>query len=352
MNRRPRSIGLMGCGTVADYGHIPAIQRTDGLSLHAVYDPSADALERMQETYGIPEAFTDAGMFFDSGIEAVTIASPVPCHKENVLDAAGCGLPILCEKPLAMDRSEAAEMIVATDAAGVSLYTAFCYRFSPCALKIQELLASKAIGDVRSLRLIYNWHCHGKFVTDASGNPTIQARREGQMLEGGPLLSCGTHQIDLAMFWLDSDVIRFDGHGAWVDEYEAPDHVWLHMDHANGAHTMVEMSYSYHQTSKNPAFEFVYELIGTDGVIRYDREASSFRMDNASGTTDFEYCPEKSFEGMYAERVHALDSGRSDLLASADDGMRVVDIARKTIDAAIENRRTSRMRSDPPEADG
>ena len=108
-----------------------------------------------------------------------------------------------------MDRCEAAEMVAATDAAGVSLYTAFCYRFSPCVLKIRELLASKAIGDVRSLRLIYNWNCHGKFDTDASGNPTIQTRREDQMLEGGPLLSCGTHQIDLAMFWLDSEVVRW-----------------------------------------------------------------------------------------------------------------------------------------------
>ena len=174
MTGQPRRIGLMGCGTVADYGHIPAIQRTDGLSLHAIYDPSADALERTQKSHGIPEAFTDAGMFFDSGIEAVAIASPAPCHKENVLDAARCGLPIPCEKPLAMDRGEAAEMVAATDAAGVSLYTAFCYRFSPCVLMIRELLASKAIGDVRSLRLIYNWNCHGKFDTDASGNPKIQ----------------------------------------------------------------------------------------------------------------------------------------------------------------------------------
>lgn len=282
----------MGCGTVAHYGHIPAIQKTDGLSLHAIYDPSADAIERMQETYGVPEAFTDAGMFFDSGIEAVTVTSPAPCHKENVMDAARCGLPILCEKPLAMDRGEAADMIAATDAAGVSLYTAFCYRFSPCALKIRELVASKAIGDVRSLRLIYNWNCHGKFVTDSSENRTIQARREGQMLEGGPMLSCGTHQIDLAMFWLGSD------------------------------------------------------------VIRYDREAGSFRMDNASGTTEFEFHPVKSFDGMYAEWVHALDSGCSDVLAGADDGMRVTDIAREAIDAAIRNRGTSRMQTIPTPAAG
>ena len=70
-------------------------------------------------------------------------------------------------------------------------------------------------------------------------------------------------------FWgsFDLAVTRFSGHGAWVDEYQAPDHMWLHMDHANGAHTMVEMSYSYHHTSKKALSEFVYELIGTEGVI-------------------------------------------------------------------------------------
>ena len=83
MTGQPRRIGLMGCGTVADYGHIPAIQRTDGLSLHAIYHPSADALERTQKPHGIPEAFTDAGMFFDSGIEAVAIASPTPATKKT-----------------------------------------------------------------------------------------------------------------------------------------------------------------------------------------------------------------------------------------------------------------------------
>lgn len=69
------------------------------------------------------------------------------------------------------------------------------------------------------------------------------------------MVDCGTHQIDLASFWLDSDVVQYDAHGAWVDDYDAPDHIWLHMDHANGAHAMVEMNYSYHHTSKNRPVE-------------------------------------------------------------------------------------------------
>jgi predicted dehydrogenase len=299
-------------------------------------------LARAQEKYGIPQAFAGLDAFFASGVEAISVTSPAPCHKENVLEAAQCQLDVLCEKPLAMDGDEAQVMISAMEAAGASLYTAFCYRFSPSALKIRELVRAKAIGETRSLRLIYNWGLHGKYVTDDAGRRVIQKRREGRMLEGGPMVDCGTHQIDLALFWLGSPVVRFSSHGAWVDEYEAPDHMWLHMDHANGAHTMVEMSYSYHHTSRHATSEFVYELIGTEGVIRYDRGAQRFTMENVSGSHEFEYHPEKSFAGMYAEWARALAAGRSDLLTSAQDGMRVVEIARAATDAAMETRQARR----------
>jgi predicted dehydrogenase len=89
--------------------------------------------------------------------------------------------------------------------AKLPLYAGFCYRFSPCALKIRELVKKKAIGDVRSLRLIYNWDCHGKYELDGKGRKVNQKRREARMFEGGPVVDCGTHQIDLAMFWLNSE---------------------------------------------------------------------------------------------------------------------------------------------------
>jgi len=331
-------VGLMGCGMVANYGHLPVIKATEGLILYSIYDPNKENLARAKEKYDVPHAFSDDADFFASGIEAVSITSPAPCHKQNVLDAAARSLPVLCEKPLAMNADEGKEMIDAMKNANASIFTAFCYRFSPSALKIRELVREKAIGEVRSLRLIYNWDLHGKFRTDSEGKQIIQKRREGRMLEGGPMVDCGTHQIDLARFWLGSEVIDFSSHGAWVDEYEAPDHMWLHMDHANGAHTMIEMSYSYHHTAKNRRKEFVYELIGTEGVIRYDAETRTFRMENISGTHDFPFHDVKSFEGMYAEWANALKTGHSELLTSAEDGMIVTDIARRATDTAISNR--------------
>ena len=83
-----RKIGLMGCGMVAGYGHIPALLEVPDLRLHALFDPEPENLRKAQEKFGVPEAFTDPEAFFRSGIEAVSITSPAPCHRQNVLDVA------------------------------------------------------------------------------------------------------------------------------------------------------------------------------------------------------------------------------------------------------------------------
>lgn len=333
-----RKIGLMGCGVVAGYGHAPAILEVEELKLHALYDPVEANRRELQKRFQVPHAFATEEAFFDSGIEAVTITSPAPCHRDNVLACARRHLPVLCEKPLAMNAAEAGEMIGAMREAGVPMYTGFCYRFSPSALKIRELARAGAIGEVRSVRLIYNWNMGGKFTKTPGGGRVLQPRREGRMLEGGPMVDCGTHQIDLALFWLGSPVVRSSAHGAWVDEYEAPDHMWLHLDHASGAHTVVEISYSYGHSAKNKCAEFVYELIGSRGVLRYDRERRSFVLENEEGRQELPFHPEKNFRGMYEEWARALRTGHSELLNKGGEGLLVAELARSATESVIQSR--------------
>jgi predicted dehydrogenase len=149
------------------------------------------------------------------------------------------------------------------------------------------------------------------------------------MIEGGPMVDCGVHQIDLARWWLGSEVKRSSAAGAWVDEHEAPDHMYLHLDHDTGAHTMVEISYSYGHTSKDQRCEFVYELIGTEGVLRYDRQGRIFELVGRGGTQHLYWTEEKNFEGMYAEFVRALQTGTPGDMPTARDGLVATRIARQ-----------------------
>ena len=331
-------IGLMGCGTVAGYGHLPALRDCPGLELHSLYDPDEGRLRQNQERFGVANASSDVDAFFASGIDAVSITSPAPCHLKNLMEAARHGKHVLCEKPLAMTEAEAEEMIDTARRAGILLFTGFTARFSPVSLQIRKLLAGNAIGDVRSLRLVYIWGCHGKYETGPDGQPREQARRAGRMLEGGPLVDCGVHDIDLARWWLGSEVARWSAAGAWVDEYEAPDHIYLHMDHENGAHTLVEISYSYCHTAAEPVYHLTYELIGTDGVISYRMEQGLLEIRTREGTRQMEFGEGKNFDGMYAAFARALAGGASDELPTGADGLAATRIARQATEDVIARR--------------
>ncbi|HEY3332928.1 MAG TPA: Gfo/Idh/MocA family oxidoreductase [Capsulimonadaceae bacterium] len=331
-------IGLIGCGAVADYAHIPAIKGTQGFDLTSIFDVSLANAHRLAKKHHIEHVFDNVDRFFESGIDAVVITSSAPAHKQNVLDAARYKKPVLCEKPLALTNADSQVMIAAMKEAGVPLYTAFCYRFSPSAMKIRELVQAGVIGDVRSLRLIYDWDLHGRYEIADDGKKVLSKRRVGRMLEGGPMIDCGTHQIDLAQWWLQSDVVHTTGVGAWVDDYEAPDHMYLHMDHAGGQHTMVEISFSYGAHVKDPCPVFCYELIGTDGVIRYDRGFRSFEVRTPNNMWHEEWHEEKNFPGMYAEFAKALATGEPGDLATAETGRIVAQIAERGTAQAIANR--------------
>lgn len=333
-----KSIGLLGAGTVARYGHLPAIAATAGLKLASIFEPNPAGHESLRQQYPGTRIFTDSAAFFASGIDAVSITSPAPAHLQNVLDAVRYGKPILCEKPLAMNDAETQTMMAAAAAAKVPLFTAFCLRFSPVALLIKKWAEEKAIGKLCALRLIYNWDCHGRFETLPDGRIVPQARRVGRMLEGGPMVDCGTHDIDLARFWTGSEIVRQHAHGIWVEDFEAPDHMVLHLDHACGAHTMVEISYSYTATAKEPLAEFTYQLIGTDGLIRYQRDSNIFELRTAKGTERHECGYEKNFASMYEHFATFLHTGNPGALPSAHDGYIATHIARTATDQAIADR--------------
>jgi len=335
--KRPR-VGLMGCGTVGMYGHLPALAAAAGLELAALFDPDSTRLKAAQDEFAVPHAFTDVEPFFTSDLDAVVIASPAGAHLQNVRDAARHARHVLCEKPLALTETDAEHMIDEMESARRMLFTCFVYRFSPVALEIKRLIQDGTIGRAASLRLVYNWDCHGKYEMDGAGHRVIQKRREDRMLEGGPMMDCGVHQIDLARWWLGSEVVHQHAHAAWADEYEAPDHVYLHLDHASGAHTMVEMSYSHGHTAAEPISHFCYEIIGTDGLIRYDRERQLFEVRNPAGTRALPWDHEKNFAGTCAAFARALETGEPGDLATGDDGLIATRIARIATEQVIADR--------------
>jgi predicted dehydrogenase len=335
-------IGVIGCGEVANFGHLPAIVSDPAFHLTALFDPNEERLATTAGKFGNPPTFKDLPSFYRTGLDAVLVASPAPTHREQVLFAATQNVHVLCEKPIADDEADAREMAQVMAATGKIFTIGFCYRFSPVAQQIKEWVRQSVIGNVRTLRLTYIWNLHGRYEPGPDGKWIESPRWRGRMLEGGPMVDCGVHCIDLARMWLEDDPVRVSGEGAWVADYEAPDHVWLHMDHAGGAHTAVEMSFTYGHTAREPINFFSYHLIGDGGVIRYNRDGYILEARNGEGTLRVPGASEKSFPGMYAEFARAIQTGDVTKLPTAEDGIIATQIAWEATDQARSRRQANR----------
>ncbi len=329
-------LGLMGCGIVAEFRHLPAIAMLEGIEKIALFSPTLKSAEKLRNQFGFFDAFDDEEKFWNMGLDLVVIASPPWAHLDNIRAAAAHGVDVICEKPLALTDEDCELILKLVQESGIRLYMTYCYRFSSVSRKIKQLIDTKAIGDLRALRFVFNWACRGKYSDTES--LTLNPRRENRMTEGGPLVDCGVHQIDLARFWSGSEPVAWCGHGAWVDDHKAPDHMWVHMDHANGVHTMAECSFSYGHTTQDPPLFFSYDIIGTEGFIRYDKAHQTFQIHNKNGVEKFPFEEEKDFLAMYKAILQDRDGQGSEPLPSCEDGLIATRIARTATEQAMQKR--------------
>ena len=205
-------IGLMGCGSVADFGHLPAIKSTSDLEIVALFDPIVGRAESYAEKFG-GKPFTDEAVFFGEKLDAVVIASPLFTHHDNVMLCSEHGVHVLCEKPIATNEDEAADMIAVMEDAGKGFFVGMVYRFSPVALQLKQWIEQGIVGKVKHIRMIYLWNLHGQWVQDGAGVWIESPMWRGRMMEGGPLVDCGVHQIDLIRWMTGLEIKSWEGFG-------------------------------------------------------------------------------------------------------------------------------------------
>ena len=124
----------------------------------------------------------------DPAVQAVYIANPHPGHLEWTLRAAAAGKHILCEKPLALNRADAARMVAAARQHRVFLMEAFMYRCHPQTDRLAELVAGGAIGELRAI--------HANFTVPFPFDPAH--RLFAKELGGGAILDLGCYPVSFS----------------------------------------------------------------------------------------------------------------------------------------------------------
>ncbi len=141
--------------------------------------------------------------------DVVIVCSTDATHHDYIIRALEAGCDVITEKPLTIDAPRCAAILEAVRRTGRRVRVAFNYRWGPYRTKVRELIATGAIGRVRSVNLEY--------LLDTSHGADYFRRWHSNMAEsGGLFVHKATHHFDLVNWWLDAIPAQVFAHGDLV----------------------------------------------------------------------------------------------------------------------------------------
>ncbi len=248
--------GVIGCGGIADRRTLPGMMDAKNAELVAVMDTNLSAAELCKEKYNAKYAFDNVEeLLAIDEIQAVYIASPVFCHKEQAAAAADAGKHILIEKPVGLTAEEAEEIAAYCDKKGVKLGVGFMMRYHAYHQKIKEIIKSGKIGEIVSARAQFTcWYPEMENVW----------RQNRQLSGGGAMLDMGIHAIDLIRYISGLEIAETSGFiGNQVFKYNVDDAGVGIYKMENGALCVVEAAFNIPDDVSVSRLEFY----GTKGSI-------------------------------------------------------------------------------------
>ncbi len=194
-NRALSSIGgaVIGSGFIGTV-HIEALRRI-GVQVRGLLGSSPERGAESAARIGLPRAYESLEQLLeDPGVEVVHVTSPNSEHFPQVRQILAAGRNVICEKPLAMDAQQSAELVGLARSAGTVAAVNFNIRFYPLN---QHLRAAVAAGDLGEPRLITGRYFQDWLLLDTDWNWRLEPGHGGALRAVGDI---GSHWLDLTSF--------------------------------------------------------------------------------------------------------------------------------------------------------
>ncbi|MBK5431583.1 Gfo/Idh/MocA family protein [Bacillus sp. TH25] len=203
-------VGVIGCGSIAQYRHLPEYEANPYVQIVAVCDSNKKRAKEVANKYGV-NMYTDYNELINcEELDAVSVCTPNDLHASISIVALQSGIHVLCEKPMATSKKDAEMMIEATEKSGKKLMIGHNQRFVTSHQKAKQLIKNGEIGKIYSFRTAFghsgpeNWSVDGK--------ESWFFKKDEAFL--GAMGDLGVHKADLIRYILNEEITEV---GAFVE---------------------------------------------------------------------------------------------------------------------------------------
>jgi len=291
--------GVIGASGIAHRRTIPeGIIPANNATLLAVMGTSEERTKAVAEEYDVKWYLREQKLLNDEEIQAVYVATPTHLHAQQTIDALRAGKHVLCEKPMAMNLSEAEQMIAEAEKHNRKLAIGYMMRFHAWHQKLKHMIDSGELGKlVMGRAQLTCWYPH-----------IAGAWRQNPALGGGGALSdLGSHCIDLLEMLLGRAVEVTAFVDTIVQDYPVDDSSVVLLRCASGAMGVVDA----HFNVPDEASVNMLELYGSKGRVEGRGtigQASTGTMTAVLQTDDQEYDATQRREETFEQIIEPEDA--------------------------------------------
>jgi predicted dehydrogenase len=193
--------GVVGIGFIG-VAHVEALRRL-GVEVAGVVGSSPDRARRKAEAAGLPRVYDSVeDLVSDPGIDVVHIATPNYAHADQVRAVLAAGKHVVCEKPLALNSDDTADLVARAAESGLVNAVCFNIRFYPANHQAKAMVAAGQIGEPRFITGSYHqdW-----LLRDTDWNWRLQPEEAGGLRA---VADIGSHWLDLTRFISGRNVVE------------------------------------------------------------------------------------------------------------------------------------------------
>jgi predicted dehydrogenase len=220
---------VIGVGDIAVRRVIPAIQAEPRSRLYGLVtrDPAKAVPYGVRAWEALDRALADPE------VHAVYVNTPVFLHAPQTVQSLRAGKHVICEKPMAMNESEARIMLHAAEESGQVFGVAYYRRSYPKVQRAKQLLAAGVIGKPVFAELTN----HMWFDGEGSRSWLVDPAKAGR----GPLFDVGSHRIDVLNFLFGQPQHVTAQLSNVVHHYAVEDNATVMIEYAGGVRGVVDV---------------------------------------------------------------------------------------------------------------